>query len=204
MKPTIVALVAVTAALTSTPVVAATQIVNADGILKGATGVIVDGISYDVTLVGGTCKAAFSGCVPDHYDFHTGLTAIAAVEALYDQVFIDTSLGNFRSDVTKILGCSDGYFCRSLVVYDYFNHGSLAQQVVFGAKAGSGITNGVSLTILLTDDSVDESNMGNFARFTVSAEQSVPEPATWVMMVGGFGLLGRAMRYRRRASLRFT
>ncbi|MDO6413115.1 PEPxxWA-CTERM sorting domain-containing protein [Sphingomonas sp. BIUV-7] len=35
------------------------------------------------------------------------------------------------------------------------------------------------------------------------AETSVPEPASWAMMVGGFGLLGAAMR-RRRSNLGFA
>jgi hypothetical protein len=32
----------------------------------------------------------------------------------------------------------------------------------------------------------------------------VPEPATWAMMVGGFGLIGGAMRRRQRTSVRFA
>ena len=32
---------------------------------------------------------------------------------------------------------------------------------------------------------------------------SVPEPATWAMMIGGFGLAGAALR-RRRATVRFA
>jgi hypothetical protein len=31
-----------------------------------------------------------------------------------------------------------------------------------------------------------------------------PEPASWGMMVGGFGLVGAAMRSRRRVSLTFA
>lgn len=32
---------------------------------------------------------------------------------------------------------------------------------------------------------------------------AVPEPASWAMMVGGFGLAGLAMRRRQRTALRF-
>lgn len=34
--------------------------------------------------------------------------------------------------------------------------------------------------------------------------QPVPEPATWAMMLGGFGFLGAAMRRRRRATVTFA
>ena len=33
---------------------------------------------------------------------------------------------------------------------------------------------------------------------------SVPEPASWAMMLGGFGLVGGAMRSRRKANIRFA
>jgi hypothetical protein len=32
----------------------------------------------------------------------------------------------------------------------------------------------------------------------------VPEPATWAMMIGGFGLLGAAARRRRRIAVSFA
>ncbi len=38
-----------------------------------------------------------------------------------------------------------------------------------------------------------------FRTFAVNpAVQAVPEPATWAMMIGGFGAIGGTMRYRRR------
>ena len=38
----------------------------------------------------------------------------------------------------------------------------------------------------------------------ISYIYSVPEPASWAMMVGGFGLVGGAMRYRRKAKVMFA
>jgi hypothetical protein len=38
--------------------------------------------------------------------------------------------------------------------------------------------------------------------FAVRPPGPVPEPATWVMMVGGFGLVGGAMRRHRPMALR--
>lgn len=37
-----------------------------------------------------------------------------------------------------------------------------------------------------------------FTNVTPVATSAVPEPATWAMMIGGFGMVGGAMRYRRR------
>ncbi|MES2288717.1 MAG: PEPxxWA-CTERM sorting domain-containing protein [Pseudomonadota bacterium] len=39
---------------------------------------------------------------------------------------------------------------------------------------------------------------------TVNVTASIPEPATWAMMIGGFGLVGMSMRRRRRAAVTFT
>lgn len=38
----------------------------------------------------------------------------------------------------------------------------------------------------------------NARTYSISAVAAVPEPATWAMMMGGFGIVGGAMRYRRR------
>ena len=39
---------------------------------------------------------------------------------------------------------------------------------------------------------------------TVAAAGAVPEPANWMMMLGGFGLIGSALRQRRGAQVRFA
>jgi len=40
--------------------------------------------------------------------------------------------------------------------------------------------------------------------FTLTQAAAVPEPATWAMMIGGFGLTGAAMRRRRRIATAFA
>ena len=55
----------------------------------------------------------------------------------------------------------------------------------------SGFTNLTSLTITTTSDHF------SFDNLTVSG--AVPEPATWALMIGGFGLVGATMRRRRSA-----
>lgn len=52
----------------------------------------------------------------------------------------------------------------------------------------------------LTDD------YGDNVRVTISqvSDTAVPEPANWALMLGGFGLIGGALRQQRRAKVRFA
>jgi hypothetical protein len=40
--------------------------------------------------------------------------------------------------------------------------------------------------------------------YTPSGAGAVPEPATWAMMIGGFGMVGGAMRRRQKVSVRYA
>lgn len=47
--------------------------------------------------------------------------------------------------------------------------------------------------------------MGNFTLSDITGASAVPEPATWAMMLVGFGMIGATARYRRRkASVSFA
>lgn len=76
-------------------------------------------------------------------------------------------------------------------------------------------SNGNVLTITMSDETFNEDNRGNdldagsrngatvqatFA-LTQKAVAGVPEPATWAMMIGGFGMSGAMLRRRRSAML---
>jgi hypothetical protein len=37
-----------------------------------------------------------------------------------------------------------------------------------------------------------------------TVDGAVPEPASWALMLGGFGLIGSAMRANRRTAIRFA
>ncbi|UAK23702.1 PEPxxWA-CTERM sorting domain-containing protein [Sphingomonas nostoxanthinifaciens] len=66
--------------------------------------------------------------------------------------------------------------------------------------AGEGIT---SLSVL----AVETTGVGpayDFAIDNVTAAGAVPEPAAWALMLGGFGLVGTAMRRRQRTTVRFA
>lgn len=47
-------------------------------------------------------------------------------------------------------------------------------------------------------------NNGGAITATVVATQAVPEPATWALMLAGFGVVGYAMRSRRKSTMRYV
>ena len=91
--------------LVSNSAQAASITVDANGLLLGAQDVIVNGASYDVEFIDGTCAEVFGACDIAHFVFTTLSDAHAASEALFDQVFLDGALGNFDSDQKLTNGC---------------------------------------------------------------------------------------------------
>jgi hypothetical protein len=84
---------------------------------------------------------------------------------------------------------------------------------VFDLLSGSAGSNGNLLFFGITSASPISSitfagagrNDGfGFDDLTVGQAAAVPEPATWAMFIGGFGLIGGAMRRRQRATVRFA
>lgn len=102
-----------------------------DGILTGAFDVDVSGTLYDVEFNDGTCADLFTGCDSlTDFTFTTGTLAIAASQALLDQVFVDGLQGNFDSSPRFIRGCSDNTgqgFCSVFTPVDFLVNNYLAQ-----------------------------------------------------------------------------
>jgi hypothetical protein len=76
------------------------------GRLMGASDVLVDGSSYNVEFLDGTCIALYNGCddVSD-FTFQNMSAAALASQALLDQVFLDGPLGDFDSVPYLTVGC---------------------------------------------------------------------------------------------------
>jgi len=51
-----------------------------------------------------------------------------------------------------------------------------------------------------SDDGVVSASFEN----PLTINEGIPEPASWAMMLGGFGLVGGTMRYRRKKAVRFA
>jgi len=87
----------------------ATLTVTGGGLLAGATGVNVGGTLYDVEFVDGSCIALFDGCdaITD-FEFTTESAAVAASQALLDQVFLNVPQGTFDDTPFLTVGCPGG------------------------------------------------------------------------------------------------
>jgi hypothetical protein len=205
---------AVCAMIAAMPAMAATQIVNASGKLTGATGVLVGAKTYNVSFVDGTCASVYGACAASSFDFSSKADATDAANALLDQVFLDTKLGMFDSDPSKTLGCSDAY-CVSIIAYTLPSTTAYSYVGSFNRSSTAAAIDGTIADFRGTLENTTSYTSANFARFTLAAVvpevvdppvvvvvptqvAAVPEPATWAMLLVGFGMVAGAARYRRR------
>lgn len=95
------------------------------------------------------------------------------------------SMGNLLLDVNVLGAVSGGGF--GFITFDTVN------TLNDGIFSVVDINNGAATTGTL-------STAGAISLFGGTLAAAVPEPATWAMMLLGFGMIGASMRYRRRSS----
>lgn len=194
MKKPLFFLASIATALATAPVHAATLLVDANGILTGAAGVEINGSMFDVSFLDGSCVDLFNGCdeVSD-FVFSFGGDASRAATALFEQVFIDGPSGNFDTHPEATNGCTDTVRCIAIIPYAVDNN-TLSIGYADNYSVENLDTNKLSRTSRTHDQSVSSAQV--YAVFQESAGPAVPEPATWAMMIIGFGLIGSSLRRR--------
>lgn len=176
--------------------------VDGAGKLIGATGVIVDGVSYNVAFRDGTCIDLFNGCdMSTVFTFDTQAKGRAASLALLDQVFIDS----FDSSPSLTAGCTHSLICWALTPYKsiQLQTGGIQVSTKIAANDYREFYDqaAAELTDYVIGRDTDLSSSANayitFAVWTPAQQASVvPEPATLGLMV--LGVAGLAMSRRRK------
>lgn len=163
------------------------------GVLYGAGGVVVNGAVYDVQFVDGTCIGLFSGCdAAQDFPFAGFATAVAASQALLDQVFLDGPQGDFDSNPTLTRGCEAAFQigqCSVFTPLDTLVNNVLANNNTVPAfdSVGAAFT-------------LNGEHLGPYGTVVYGVwTPAVPEPATALLgLLGGAALL-RARRLRGQA-----
>lgn len=173
---------------------AAPILLVSNGILTGATGVVVGAKLYDVTFADGTCSSLFNGCKQSDLPFSNSLDAFLAFKALLDQVLIDGPQGNFDSVPSKTFGCTNVSQCNTYIPYEV-NAG-----LYYAAKLenfGSNLIDIRSPRATLSMGFNSTSNLfTNFAVFTPTAAD-IPEPSSIALI--SLAMAGLAFTRRRKA-----
>lgn len=181
------------ALIATSPAAAATLVIDGSGHLTGATGVNVGGTLYDVTFQDGTCGSVFGACDAANFAFNSSGAADLAAQALLDQVFVDGLLGQFDSNPALTVTCLSLTACQFAIPYAVQSSFVYFSAPVNYSAAGDQVN---SSTFQVDLNLIADPNT-SFAKFTLSAVPSVPEPATWAMMLLGFGGIGLTMSHKK-------
>ena len=178
---------------------AATLVVQ-NGALMGATNVDVNGVLYNVQFLSGSCIDLYSGC-DENTDFpftnpdnlNDGVLLATAMQALLDQVFLDTPLGSFDSSPGLTNGCGSE-------VIDCF----VGTPLWVSAGGGTGVTSAYNTSNRdsvtagggSTSDAVLGIDPNSRSTYAVWSQTTVvPVPAAfWLFGSGLLGLIGCSRR----------
>ena len=180
---------------------AATIITDGFGKIAGASDVIVDGNSYDVSFVDDSCAVLFSGCDDSSdFAFTTSAQAQAASQALLDQVFLDfDALQSFDADPEKTVGCTNSGLCRALTVYAF----SSTPGTVVGVTADNNqfeVDDIVTLNIGVGDTlDLGDVSIATYAVWTANSGAVPLPPSAYLMSLSLAGLIVARSRSRHHA-----
>lgn len=153
------------------------------GKLKGASGVLVSGQSYDVEFFDASCSAAFDGCdALSDFAFTTQGAATLAAQALIDQVFLDGPDGNFDSRPETVVGCDSISACAAVIPFTLIGTNQYRGVAASNSRTEPDV---IGLSIFLNRNQ-------NFAQLVKFTPAVVPVPLPIVMAASTLALLGAA------------
>ena len=167
------------------------------GQLLGADEVDVGGVLYDVDFVDGACVALFDGCDdPSDFTFTTDVDALAAMNALQSQVFVDTLDGNFGTEPELTNGCEDLSSCS--IQTPYALSSAIQAEVALLLNLADGPAFSFTDTFTTLSDTTTAPSIV-YAQWGLSETAVVPLPASgWLILSG---LAGLFLVKRRRAQI---
>ena len=166
----------------------------ADGVggeLRGATGVDVGGILFDVEFLDGTCAELFGGCdEAADFAFQSIEAAEAASLSLLDEVFLDGVEGMFDADPALTRGCSDPAACIAVTPYD-------RTSLLIAEAARNAAIEGSDATLPAAFDPFSDLRFSPAFTWAAWTQKErlptvIPEPSTALLV--GLGLLGLGAR----------
>lgn len=161
--------------------------------LIGARNVEVMDVLFDVRFIDASCNAIWSGCDRNKFMFPLESLALAASEALLDQVLIDVlPLITLDSNPWKVAGIEgdDGY------IFTPYASSPNSDQLSVSWAGNAGANNTSWLDQFNIDETVDKDWDLLTNKHSVYAKWSVPEPASATLLA--FGLAGLALSCRKR------
>ncbi len=154
----------------------------------------------DVEFVDGTCLDIFGKCRSmDGFSPRPIRVLNNFIDLMKDGVKINGKIYDFASSPSLINGCESTVSCAVIVGSRYADFDKVdAIKHIINAVGGNS-----SVDVPKSDATVDTRTLSGttFARYTSYTKlvTTVPEPATWAMMLLGFGTIGGAARYRRKS-----
>jgi hypothetical protein len=135
----------------------------------------------------------FNGCdnATDDFAFTTSADALIAAQALLDQVFTDTPLGQFGTHPELTNGCTNPGFCGVFIPH------AISNSAVALVDVENFFLDEFDRVIEFTSDpNIDTSQNITFT-FAVWSLASIPEPGTLGLLC--LGLVGLGVTQRRKA-----